>query len=424
MPGRSGPLKRLLIALALAAGPVAVLVAALSSAGSGPDEPEATPVPAVQAEGYESQTVARSPQRPGYTSWVGAWVMPDGSLMTGFVQATGPVDPAAREPTPGRVLGLFGIPRAEDPQRDFWGLEQESRYLRSRDGGRTWQVARSDPFQGIGPYGYTAQATMALKDGTIVRRVNGDDLRNDPSIPHTAYLQRLAPGETEWSEPQVLMDPATRTYQLTRLRYLRDGRLIATGNYWDVPADTPLPERAKVPSRFLLMVSEDEGRTWSNGLRIPEEAGPLPGLEWDTAELANGDLAAVMRTLEGTEQVRKQGVLERDGDGFVLTKVRPAPFPHSGHPELLVTREGPILHIATTGIYQTSDGIEWEPLEFAPKREYASGYYPRSVQTSDGVVHVFGHTGADDPYAQGDQRVTMDTFRLARSGGRLLGGAR
>ena len=29
-------------------------------------------------------------------------------------------------------------------------------------------------------------------------------------------------------------------------------------------------------------------------------------------------------------------------------EVGPAPFPHSGHPELLATREGPILHLADT----------------------------------------------------------------------------
>ena len=40
--------------------------------------------------GHERQTIYRSPSRPAFTSWVGAWLMPDGSVMTSFTQATGP----------------------------------------------------------------------------------------------------------------------------------------------------------------------------------------------------------------------------------------------------------------------------------------------------------------------------------------------
>ena len=43
-----------------------------------------------------------------------------------------------------------------------------------------------------------------------------------------------------------------------------------------------------------------------------------------------------------------------------------------------------------------------------------SNYYPRSLQTRDGVVHVFGHRGFDNPYGKPDQAITMDSFRLAR----------
>jgi hypothetical protein len=141
----------------------------------------------------------------------------------------------------------------------------------------------------------------------------------------------------------------------------------------------------------------------------------LPGNEWDTAELPSGDLLAVMRTYDASgsrRPIRKQGLLEKDGDGWVLSDVRDAPFPHSGHPELLATREGPILHIATTGVQYTNDGKTWTPLRFSPRVAYRSGYYPRAVQTGDGVVHVFAHVGADDPYGRMDQSIIMDTFRL------------
>jgi hypothetical protein len=407
--------KALLVAVFLAS---AVLVFLSWRSGSEHTAP-APELPSIHAVGLRQTTVYHSPQKPGYSAWVGAWTMPDGSLMTAFVRATGPIDPARRESAPARVVKRFGLPRL-DPKRDFWGLHLAVEYLRSRNGGRSWHPFRSDPFKAIGPYGFTPQATIGLKDGSLLRRVNGDDLRQNPAIPHTAFLQRLEPGARNWSAPQVLMDPRKYTYQVSRVRYLRDGRLIATGNYWKTPADTPLAVRAKLPSTFLLMVSSDGGRTWRNGLTIPADVGYLPGYEWDTAELPDGDLVAVMRTLDSPstrKQVRKQALLEKHGAGWVMRDVGAAPFPHSGHPELLATREGPVLHIADTGVHYTKDGRTWTPLRFSPRFAYKSNYYPRAVQTADGVVHVFGHVGADDDYGERDQSITMDTFRLVTERG-------
>jgi hypothetical protein len=391
---RRAKAKRALLVLAFLVGPVAALVSwQLSERSSSPGTSAAHPARMFHAVDLHRRTIYRSPQRPGYTAWLGAWVMPDDSLMTAFVQATG----------------------TNGGRADFWGLHLAVKYLRSTDGGRTWRGFRTDPFSAAGPYGYTPQATIALRDGTLVRRVNGDDLRHDPSIPHTAYLQRLPPGAKRWGRPQVLMDPERFTYQISRLRYLRDGRLIATGNYWKVRAETSPQERGGAPSTFLLMVSPDDGRTWRSAMTIPGDVGYLPGDEWDTAELPNGDLVAVVRTLDSPSTqtpVRKQALLVKHGAGWVVTNVRKAPFPHSGHPELLATSEGPILHIATTGIHYTNDGISWRRLRFVPQFAYTSNYYPRSVQTSDGVIHVFSHVGGDDPYGQVDQSITMDTFRL------------
>lgn len=387
------------------------LVAVVAGYSSGRSAEPATPIPSIHAEDLREQTIYESRQDPGYTAWVGAWVMPDGALMVGFTQATGPVDPAQRKPAPAGLLEDLGV---TDPRRDFWGLDLASKYLRSTDGGMTWEPFRSDPFQATYPQAYSSQPTIALDDGTIVRRVNGNDLQ-DPTMPPTAYLERLAPGAERWGEPQVLMDPERYTYELGRIGRLSDGRLIATGNYWKVPADTPPSERAGAPSTYMLMVSSDEGETWDNALTIPPETGYLLGNEWDTAELPNGDLVAVMRTADSPETetpVRKQAILEQEGDGWVLTDLGPAPFPHSGHPELLATDEGPILHIATSGVHYTKDGRTWTPLEFPNGSQYESSYYPRAVQTDDGVVHVFGHVGGDDEYGAGDQSIAMDSFRL------------
>ena len=41
---------------------------------------------------YHRQTIYHAPQTPGYTCWVYAWAMPDGSIMLTFYQATGPLE--------------------------------------------------------------------------------------------------------------------------------------------------------------------------------------------------------------------------------------------------------------------------------------------------------------------------------------------
>jgi hypothetical protein len=80
----------------------------------------------------------------------------------------------------------------------------------------------------------------------------------------------------------------------------------------------------------------------------------------------------------------------------------------------LATREGVILHVATTGVHYTSDGGNtWGALRFSPPVSYKSGYYPRAVQTDDGTIYFFGHRGWDNFYGETDQSIIMDRFRLA-----------
>jgi len=166
------------------------------------------------------------------------------------------------------------------------------------------------------------------------------------------------------------------------------------------------------------MVSSNEGQKWTEALTIPKTVGPLRGNEWDTAELYNGDLLAVMRTADAAEldkPVVKQAILKKEGDGWVMEQPQTTTFPVTGHPELLATREGPILYIATSGTQVTQDfGKTWEPLTFGGDDElFLSHYYPRAVQTEDGTIHVFSHTGGDDPYRNKSAAIVHDTFRLA-----------
>lgn len=135
------------------------------------------------------------------------------------------------------------------------------------------------------------------------------------------------------------------------------------------------------------------------------------GEEYDAAELPNGDLLCVFRRRDPKSpgrEVRWQGLMRKEGDGWMPIAVGPAPFPHSGHPELLATREGVVLHIATSGIHGTSDGGQtWRRVN-AP----GTNYYPRGLQAPDGRICIFAHIGSDDAYGAVDQAITMDTFRL------------
>jgi hypothetical protein len=109
-------------------------------------------------------------------------------------------------------------------------------------------------------------------------------------------------------------------------------------------------------------------------------------------------------------EARWQGVLKKSGESWTPADVGPAPFPPSGHPELLATREGPILHVATSGIHYTNDaGTTWQKLDVP-----GSAYYPRAVQAPDGRIYVVAHIGSDDAYGALDQSIVMDRFRLIK----------
>ena len=194
---------------------------------------------------------------------------------------------------------------------------------------------------------------------------------------------------------------------------LRDGRLIVLGGVAHVPANSRT--RAEYTGLFepLLMVSSDNGKTWKGPIPVvPEEhRRNWGGEEFDAAELPNGDLLCVFRRTDpanGGREGRWQGVLRKSGDTWIPGEVAATPFPHSGHPELLATREGPILHVATSGIHWTRDaGKTWQQLEVP-----GTAYYPRAVQGQDGRIFVFGHVGGDDPYGKSDQSIVMDSFRV------------
>lgn len=81
---------------------------------------------------------------------------------------------------------------------------------------------------------------------------------------------------------------------------------------------------------------------------------------------------------------------------------------HSGYPAVLRTRDGVILHLATSGVHWTVDlGKTWTRLDIP-----GTPYYPKALERPDGAIVVLGHVGSDDPYGTVDQSIKQQTFRL------------
>ena len=358
---------------------------------------------------HQRKTIYRSPQQPGFTSWVGAWMMPDGDLMVSFTRATGRAE--GRPRAPEEVQRKLSWPPPGHPGYDMTGLDLRNVHLRSKDAGGTWREVSADRFQSC-MNGVTGEAETALRDGTIVRGVWGFYLPYDDHLPKTGYLERSRDGSQTWGQPEAMLDPARFSVWPKRLRVLRDGRLIAVGGLAGVAANSKTRVEYSGLFRPLLLVSADGGKTWTGPIEVVPERlrDGWGGEELDVAELANGDLLCVFRRQPAGSpaEVRWQGVLKKQGPSWTAGEPGPAPFPHSGHPELLATREGVVLHLATTGIHATRDaGQSWHKLDLP-----GTSYYPRSVQSADGRIFVFGHIGGDDEYGKVDQSIVMDTFRL------------
>jgi hypothetical protein len=144
---------------------------------------------------------------------------------------------------------------------------------------------------------------------------------------------------------------------------------------------------------------------------MPQDVGLCE--ESDFAELDNGDLLAVHRSehYDGNHYItsdRQLNLFSPAADGWKIGEIRKAPFPHSGFPNLLKTRDGLILHIATDGVWWTADtGEHWARLDLP-----GSPYYPEATLLSDGTVLVVGHVGGDNVYGTVDQTIVQQTFKV------------
>jgi hypothetical protein len=371
----------------------------------------------VQAADFVEKTIYHSPESPGYTSWVGLWQLPNGTVCCDFRQVTGPKDkPVSCVPV-----------------------------LASQDGGGTWAVLNTaKPSEDAGILGgYTVSADgcrgmAVLPDGTMVRPLWPSSDRKD-----SGYLLRSADGGKTWSDKIYFLPMDEYRTWPALIRPLRDGRLILFAGCWkrgDCAAGTRPDamfaggQEGMLPNMTKMMfLSSDKGKTWSAPIILmPASVGCCE--ESDFCELPNGDLFWVHRTEHYPDHQtdlppraakmgskppesywysdRMQSIARKEGDTFVPGKCEPAPFPHSGYPCVLGTREGIILHLATGESHWSADmGKTWNKLT-ANGDALSTYYYPKAIQMDDGKILCVGHFGSDDVYGTVDQSIRLQTFRL------------
>jgi hypothetical protein len=357
----------------------AVWIASLAGAAAGAESPVLT----VEAIDYTEKTIYHSPGTPGWTSWVGLWLTVDGRLQCSFNQLIGPKDkPVSSVPI-----------------------------LESRDEAKTWARVHGDVPRGGG------RGMAVLKDGTLVC----PRWASDPN--DAGYVERSTDGGKTWSRRIDLLPAKQYRVWPTIIRPLRDGRLVLMAGAWK------RDEGAVANPRMtkMMFVSADQGKSWGPPITLmPTEQGVCE--ESDFCELPNGDLFWIHRVEHfpptrteippGAARMgdpfpngysdRMQSIVAKQQEGWNAGPATRAPFPHSGFPEVLMTNEGLILHLATDGVYWTADvGKTWTRLPIPGTR-----YYPRAAQLPSGKILCIGHVGSDDVYGTVDQSIFQQTFRL------------
>jgi hypothetical protein len=351
--------------------------------------------------GFQQKSIYHSPA--GYTSWIGLWQMPGGAIQCDFTQIAGPVD-----------APLWNAP-----------------ILESTNSGGSWSVA--DPnlpatpaFSNPRSPGYY-QMTPAAHRGMWVSANGQTMVRPVWDAPDAngyvhGYVQRSTNGGSTWSSPIQVPAGSYGSYSgvyptLIKQVTLGDGNPALVLMAGVCPSGYTGPGAPNASLLKEMFISTDQGQTWGNPINLmPQSAGVCE--ESDFVQLPSGDLMWIHRAEHWSADgaflgtTRMESISKRQGNTFVSQPATEVPFPHSGFPCELLTREGIILDLCTTGSHWSGDnGNTWHDLLLngSPLTTY---YYPKALQAADGTIIVLGHNGSDDPYGTVDQSVMQQTFRL------------
>jgi hypothetical protein len=323
-----------------------------------------------------------------------------GAPLLTFFEATGPAQGRERAPAEiqHRMPGDF-----RNAARDFTGLTLENVVMTSPDNGKTWREAARERFRTCMNFN-VAGGLLTLRDGSLLRTVWGQVMVFD-QVPPTGFVQRSRDG-VAWGKPELLGSDAKMQAWPRRLRQLRDGRVIATGAACAYDPASWTWDDSGGRHRPCYWVSDGPAcSSWSGPHFFAAEGSIKAYEEWDVVELPDGALLGVIRTPDGQGQF----TLAKRGDGWADAAIVRAPFPQSGHPELLATREGPILYLNANGIWATVDrGASWAKVQEIP----AGSWYPVAAQLADGQIICASHIGSDDEFGGRDQSIVLDSFRL------------
>ena len=286
-----------------------------------------------QVLSYQSKVLYHAPPDPSnpgvipYTAWAGVWKLPNGTIQTDFVKATGPTsNPVITNPV-----------------------------FQSTDNGQTW----TGP--GYVPTGYS-HGMAVLPDGTLVRPAEVDTF--GPSGPYPSGIlqrasdffgvERSTDGGVTWNQPVNLVSPSD--YQLcwpTVVKPLSDGRLVA---FAGLAAVAPTPQQGSAGIVKTMFVSSDEGKTWGAPITLmPASTGVCE--ESDFVELPSGNLMFISRAqhydANGNflSENRLETMVSKVGDTFVPATNSTSPFSGGGMPCDLMTKEGIILDLEMGGSY-------------------------------------------------------------------------
>jgi hypothetical protein len=377
-------------------------------------------VPAARSVFDFHKVAARPSDSPGLACWCFMDRNPEtGEVVLSFTEITDPT-------------GNF---KSDPPCYDFGRVQRKQVFLISRDRGETWSRLAEHVWRNAADAwqlnGYWEKMKF-LPGGKLV--MFASEHTHMGRRPMLFYSISTDMART-WSAPRAVTEDPKRSMFAGDLTQMQDGRWIHVYELYDLAGATSRTrvrrrptiwmDRPGSPQRFGCAISTDGGVTWRDrpDLDITFEGELNRGLVYEPAitMLQNGNLLVVGRrhrreAFSGEGLSWRQWILQPAGDGFRVLQDQECqadvPLGHTGHPEILTTRDGIVVGVRSDGVWASIDDARfWEKIE-----DHYIGYYPQAVELDDGSILTVGHRGGDDPWPPHvDQDVRVTRLRITRT---------